>query len=172
MYALLHFGSQHPDQLSPFRKDLLAFYCDTVIGAKTPVPAENLDAYSPLLRQLTQQEFSNTVLPAILKFVRRTTEAALVSIKALVTVTQLDLSDSAHDLLDQLLKLVRGSKESVRYSGHTYLQFGAQLQLHMRFIWSLSVSEPRLNAACRFVSYRCWLYKVYPHLISTLTAAL
>ncbi len=114
MYALLHFGSQHPDQLAPFRQELLAFFCESALGAKLPVSAEKLDAYSPLAGQLSQVEFSSTVLPAILKYIRRTPDAALVSIKALLSATQLDLSSSAHDLMDQLLKLVRGSKESVR----------------------------------------------------------
>jgi len=114
MYALLHFGSQHPKQLAPFRQELLAFFFESALGAKLPVSAEKLDAYSPLASQLSQVEFSSTVLPAILKYVRRTPDAALVSIKALLSATQLDLSSSAHDLMDQLLKLVRGSKESVR----------------------------------------------------------
>ncbi|DBB12167.1 TPA: hypothetical protein ACH3X3_006274 [Trebouxia sp. C0006] len=114
MYALLHFGSQHPKQLAPFRQELLAFFCESALGAKLPVSAEKLDAYSPLAGQLSQVEFGSTVLPAILKYVRRTPDAALVSIKALLSATQLDLSSSAHDLMDQLLKLVRGSKESVR----------------------------------------------------------
>ena len=114
MYALLHFGSQHPSQLAPFRQDLLAFFCESALGAKLPLSTEKLDAYSPLASQLSQMEFSSTVLPAILKYIRRTPDAALVSIKALLSATQLDLSSSAHDLMDQLLKLVRGSKESVR----------------------------------------------------------
>ena len=114
MYALLHFGSQHPKQLAPFRQELLAFFCESALGAKLPVSAEKLDAYSPLAGQLSQVEFGSTVLPAILKYVRRTPDAALVSITALLSATQLDLSSSAHDLMDQLLKLVRGSKESVR----------------------------------------------------------
>lgn len=116
MYAVLHFGSHHPDQLAPFRQGLLAFYCDTVLGAKLPASAEKLNAYSPLSAQLSQEDFSSVVLPAILKYMRRTPEAALPSMKALLSATQLDLSSSAHELTDQLLKLVRGSKESVRYA--------------------------------------------------------
>lgn len=115
MYAVLHFSSQHPDQLAPYQQDLLRTYCDTILGAKTPVAAEKLDGYSPLLAQLNQEQFKGTVLPAAQKFVKRTPEAALVSMKALFQALQLDLSSSVPDVVDQLLKLIRGSKESVRY---------------------------------------------------------
>lgn len=115
MYAVLHFASQHPDQLATHKQELLTFYSDTVLGAKAVLPAETLHAYSPLLKTLTQDEFSKLILPAILKFIRRTPEAALSSTQALMSVLQLDLSASASDLMDQLLKLVRGSKDSLRY---------------------------------------------------------
>ena len=117
MYAVLHFGSQHPDQLAPYQQDLLRTYCDTVLGAKTPVAAEKRDAYSPLLAQLSEEQFKATVLPAVLKFVKRTPEAALTStIYLFIALTmRLDLSSSAPEVADQLVKLIRGSKESVRY---------------------------------------------------------
>ena len=108
MYALLHFGSQHPDQLAPYRQDLLQTYCDTVLGSKTPVSAEKLDAYQPLLAQLDKEQFRGMVLPAVLKFVKRTPEAALVSMKALFQALQLDCSSTAPEVVDQLLKLIRG----------------------------------------------------------------
>ena len=92
----------------------MVFFCDTVLGAKQPVSPEKLSAYSPLAAQLSQAEFSGTILPAILKYVRRTPDAALVSIKALLNAVQLDLSSCAHDLIEQLLKLARGTKDSVR----------------------------------------------------------
>lgn len=116
MYAVLHYGIQHPDQLAPHQQDLLRMYCDTILGAKTPVAAEKLDGYAPLLAQLSQDQFKGTVLPAAQKYVKRTPEAALVSMKALFQALQLDLSSSVPDVIDQLLKLIRGSKESVRYS--------------------------------------------------------
>ena len=137
MYALLHFGSQHPNQLAPFKQDLLVFFCDSVLGAKQPVSAEKLSAYSPLAAQLSQAEFSSTILPAILKYVRRTPDAALVSIKALLNAVQLDLSSSAHDLIDQLLKLARGSKESVR-CGKSLLSGPVRILCRMAFKRSLS----------------------------------
>lgn len=115
MYAVLHYGTQHPNQVAPYQQDLLRMYCDTVLGAKTPVAAEKLDGYSPLLAQLSQDQFKGTVLPAAQKFVKRTPEAALVSMKALFQALQLDLSSSTPDVVDQLLRLVRGSKESLRY---------------------------------------------------------
>ena len=114
VYALSHYGSPHPDQLAPYRQDLLAFYCESAIGSKTPVSAEKLAAWSPLVAHITQQEFSSTILPAMLKYVKRTPEAALVSIKAFLSAVQLNLSSSAPEMLDQWVKLVRGSKESVR----------------------------------------------------------
>lgn len=115
MYAVLHYGSQHAEQIAPYQQDLLRTYCDTILGAKTPPPAEKLDAYSPLLAQLSQEQFRSAVLPAAQKFVKRTPEAALVSMKALFQALQLDLSSSVADVADQLVKLMRGSKESVRY---------------------------------------------------------
>lgn len=115
MYAVLHFGSQHPQQIAPYQQDLLRTYCDTILGAKTPPAAEKLDAYSPLLAQLSQEQFRSTVLPAAQKFVKRTPEAALVSMKALFQALQLDLSSNIADVAEQLVKLMRGSKESVRY---------------------------------------------------------
>ena len=50
----------------------------------------------------------------MLKYVKRTPEAALPSIKAFLHAVQLDLSSNASEMLDQWVKLVRGSKESVR----------------------------------------------------------
>ena len=114
MYAVLHYGSQHRDQGAPYQQDLLHTYCDTVLGAKTPVPAEKLNAYSPLLAQLTEEQFKGTILPAVLKFVKRTPEAALNSTVYLFLALRLDLSSSASDIVDQMVKLIRGSKESVR----------------------------------------------------------
>lgn len=115
MSALLHYGSQHADQLAPLKQDLLAFYSDTVLGAKTVLPSGTLTAYTPLIRSLSQQDFSKVLLPAISKYIRRTPEPALSSTQALLSATQLDLSSIASELLDQLLKLVRGTKESIRY---------------------------------------------------------
>lgn len=115
MYAVLHFGSQHSEQIAPYQQDLLCTYCDTILGAKTPPAAERLDAYSPLLAQLSQEKFRSTVLPAAQKFVKRTPEAALISMQALFQALQLDLSSSIADVAEQLVKLMRGSKESVRY---------------------------------------------------------
>lgn len=115
MYAILHFASQHPDQLTAHRQDLLTFYCDRVLGAKAVLTAEAVNAYSPLLKDLTHEEFGKAILPAVLKYVKRTPEPALSSTKALLSAVQLDLSTFAPDLIDQLLKLVRGTKESVRY---------------------------------------------------------
>ena len=77
--------------------------------------AEKLDSYSPMLAQLDEEQFKSVVLLAVLKYVKRTPEAALVSIKALFQALQLDLSSSAQELVDQLVKLARGAKESVRY---------------------------------------------------------
>ena len=118
MSALLHYGSQHPDQLAPLKQDLLAFYSDTVLGAKTVLPASTLSAYMPLIRSLSQQDFGKVLLPAILKYVRRTPEPALTSTQALLSATQLDLSSIASELLEQLLKLARGTKETIRYSSY------------------------------------------------------
>ena len=128
MYAVLQHGTQHPDQLAPYQQDLLRMYCDTILGAKTPVAAEKLDGYSPLLAQLSQEQIKDTVLPAAQKFVKRTPEAALVSMKVLFQALQLDLSSSLPDVTDQLLKLIRGSKESVRYSPFAHAW---QITLHL-----------------------------------------
>lgn len=114
MYAVLHFASQHPEQLASQRHNLLTFYSERVLGAKAVLPAETLHAYNPMLRSLTHEEFGKVVLPAVLKYVKRTPEPALSSTKALLSASQLDLSSYASDLVDQLLKLARGTKESVR----------------------------------------------------------
>lgn len=116
IYAVLHFASQHPDQLAAHRQDLLSFYSDTILGAKAVLPAEATNAYRPLLENVTQDEFGKFILPAVLKYVKRTPEPALSSTKALLGAIKLDLSSCAPELVDQLLKLARGSKDSVRYS--------------------------------------------------------
>lgn len=92
----------------------MALYSESVIGSKQPVPEVKLAAWSPLVAQLSQQDFTSTILPAMLKFVRRTPEAALGSIKALLAAAHLDLRSSAADMMEQWVKLVRGSKETVR----------------------------------------------------------
>lgn len=116
IYAVLHFANQHPDQLAAHKQDLLTFYSDTILGAKAVLPAEAGSAYNPLLENLTQDDFGKIMLPAVLKYVKRTPEPALSSTKALLSAIKLDISSYATELVDQLLKLARGSKDSVRYS--------------------------------------------------------
>ena len=116
IHAVLHFASQHPDQLAAHKQDLLTSYSDTILGAKLVLLPEAASAYSPLLKHVTQDEFGKFILPAVLKYVKRTPEPALSSTKALLAAIKLDISSYAPELVDQLLKLARGGKDSVRYS--------------------------------------------------------
>ena len=68
---------------APPRASWLTFYANAVLGAATPPAAHCHAAFSALLRAATDEEWSAVLLPAVLKALKRTPDAAVAQLFAL-----------------------------------------------------------------------------------------
>jgi hypothetical protein len=85
-----------------------------VLSSREAVPAGVLAAYRPLLAGLTPQGFGKTLLPALLRVVKRLPDAMLPCAEALLGMLTLDLSPHGAALMRDLEQQLRHQKESVR----------------------------------------------------------
>ena len=92
MHVVLGFLLTHPDQLQQHRGLLLFLYNEKVLGGKETVTTSTRQAYSKLLATVMQDELKATLIPTLMRMVRRSPEQALVNATALLSAVKLDLS--------------------------------------------------------------------------------
>ncbi|KAG1666477.1 hypothetical protein FOA52_004859 [Chlamydomonas sp. UWO 241] len=95
------------------RPELLEIYVAKVLGGKERPSAATCLAYRRLLRSVTPEEFSEKVLPAVTRNLRRVPEAAMACLAAFAKGSKLDLSAHAAELTAVVVSQLR-LKESTR----------------------------------------------------------
>lgn len=85
-----------------------------VLGARGPVPAVMIQCYKPLLVSLSAEAYATTLLPALLKVVKRLPEIMLPVTETVLSLLSQDLSPHAEALMKDLAQQLRQQKEAVR----------------------------------------------------------
>ncbi|GAX75317.1 hypothetical protein CEUSTIGMA_g2762.t1 [Chlamydomonas eustigma] len=98
---------------SSLQTEVLGLFCDRVIAGKEKPSAEILRAYQSLMKNVTEEEFSGKVLPALTRALKRVPEVALIVLSAFCQASELDLSSCAEELFTTIVQQLR-IKESVR----------------------------------------------------------
>ena len=78
------------------------------------MPAPIVDCYRPLLVHMTPGAFANTLLPALLRVVKRLPEVMLPVADAVIGMLTLDLSPHGETLMRDLIQQFRHPKDTVR----------------------------------------------------------
>ena len=108
--ALCH-DAQRCKSLKPI---LLPVYLQRVLGCRDKLPPEDLQAYEQLLRALSPEEVVDPVLPTAVRMMKRLPESVLPSVAALLQHLQVDLSQHAAQLMQDLVPQLRHVKEPIR----------------------------------------------------------
>ena len=90
------------------------FYIKSVLSSREKPSGVLSYSFSPLLRQMTHEDFGKILIPTAVKMLKRNPELVLEAIGILLKVTNLDLSKYVGDLLPVLLVQARHSEESRR----------------------------------------------------------
>ena len=100
--------------LSGLQDQLIKGYCNKILASKEATPAHVQQAYEPLLAQVSSEQFVTSLLPVLLRMLKRSPEVTLPSLASICSSSRLDLSDHATDLLAVLLPNLRSSKDNLR----------------------------------------------------------
>lgn len=109
--ALCH-NSERCISLKP---SLLPVYLQRVLNSRDRVPQEDLQAYAQLLAALSPDELADPVLPTAVRMMKRLPENVLPSVAALLQHVQVDLSQHAPQLMQDLIPQLRHVKEPIRF---------------------------------------------------------
>lgn len=104
--------------LTGLQDQLTKGYCTKVLASKDATPAHVQQAYEPLLAQVSSEQFVTSLLPVLLRMLKRSPEVTLPSLVSICSSSKLDLSDHANDLLAVLLPNLRSSKDNLRQAAH------------------------------------------------------
>lgn len=104
--------------LTGLQEKLIKGYCTKVLASKDATPAHVQQAYEPLLAQVSSEQFVTSLLPVLLRMLKRSPEVTLPSLASICSSSRLDLSDHANDLLAVLLPNLRSSKDNLRQAAH------------------------------------------------------
>ena len=92
---------------------LLPVLCEKVMGSRDKPSPHTLAGYAPLLAGLSSEDFSQKLLPAALRALRRTPEPAMHALAGCLPSLTADLSSCVSELVTVLLQQLR-AKEAVR----------------------------------------------------------
>lgn len=115
-------------KMDELRAPLLESYTSTILGAKTAPKEESIEAFQPLLSTLTRAEFAESILPSLLRCMRRNPDVVVgqsitpilksrvftgVSVR-LFKAVNIDLSAFQNELQKVLLQFIRHSNVSIQ----------------------------------------------------------
>eukprot|EP00884_Botryococcus_braunii_P017379 jgi/Botrbrau1/4324/Bobra.0232s0016.1 len=112
--TLLEFCVAQPQYMANKRAAFLGLYTEKVLGARDVLPRETLSAYQPLLKDLSEEEFSGSLLSTAIRMMKRSPESVLGSIAYLFKQLQLELDRHIEQLTSDLLPQLRHAREAVR----------------------------------------------------------
>ena len=99
-----------------FQALFLDLYVKTVLSSKDKPAPFFSQAFRPLLKRLSHDDFTSAILPSAVRMLRRSPELVIEAVRDLVESVSLDLSKHALELLPPLLQHVRHANESFRTS--------------------------------------------------------
>ncbi|KAK3271796.1 hypothetical protein CYMTET_19878, partial [Cymbomonas tetramitiformis] len=99
------------------REELMGLYIQAVLSAKTAPPSAAVEAFLPLVKSLSAEEFMEKIFPVVVKMMKRSPEAVAGSAVALFSSqTAHDMSKCIPEILPSLLQLIRNAEEARRDS--------------------------------------------------------
>ncbi len=87
-----------------------------VLSSRVAVSNAVLACYRPLLSSLSSQQTETVLLPALVRVVKRLPEVMLPVMEVVFRMLEVQLTDQAIVLIQELLPQLRHAKETVRYS--------------------------------------------------------
>ena len=97
-----------------------------VLSSRVAVSKAVLACYRPLLRNLSLEQTETVLLPALVRVVKRLPEIMLPVMEAVFQMLEVQLTDQATVLIQELLPQLRHAKETVRYGAASLSQKGKQ----------------------------------------------
>ncbi|PKI39081.1 hypothetical protein CRG98_040505, partial [Punica granatum] len=114
IFMLLEYSSENPSLFEEYKPVFLDVYAKAVLNAREK-PAKSLsEAFHPLFRYMSHEEFQNTVVPSSVKMLKRNPEIVLESVGVLLKLVNLDLSKYAVEILSVVLPQARHADEGRR----------------------------------------------------------
>ena len=100
-----------PPLLTTQRGEWIALYASAVLGAAHPPSAHATRAFVPLLASATDDEWSTRILPASLKAMKRTPDAALAALHTCISALPpaMEMDGASASLLEALTPLILGT---------------------------------------------------------------
>ncbi len=114
MRALFIHARSRKDLLDSCQPQLLAVFTDKVLSSREQPSSEVLAAYRPLLASVSASQMAESVLPSVVRNIKRTPDVTLPTVEVLLEAADLDLSAHAAELLPVLVQQTRHAKETVR----------------------------------------------------------
>ncbi|XP_031484285.1 protein ILITYHIA isoform X1 [Nymphaea colorata] len=111
---LLDYSTRTPSILEQYKSLFVDLYVKMVLSARERPQKFVSEAFCPLFKHLTHEDFRTIVLPASIKMLKRSPELVLESIGLLLKSVNLDLSKYTTDLLPVVLQQARHSDEGRR----------------------------------------------------------
>ena len=93
-----------------------------VLSSRVPVSKAVLACYRPLLGSLSLEQTETVLLPALVRVVKRLPEIMLPVMEAVFQMLEVQLTDQATVLIQELLPQLRHAKETVRYGAASLAQ--------------------------------------------------
>ena len=97
-----------------------------VLSSRVAVSKAVLACYRPLLRSLSLEQTETVLLPALVRVVKRLPEIMLPVMEGVFQMLEVQLTDQAIVLIQELLPQLRHAKETVRYGAVSLSQNGTQ----------------------------------------------
>ncbi|KAK4775828.1 hypothetical protein SAY87_023789 [Trapa incisa] len=114
MFLLLDYSSENPSLFQEYKPIFLDIYAKAVLSAREK-PANSLsEAFIPLFKYMSHEEFQSIVLPSSIKMLKRNPEIVLESVGVLLKFVSLDLSKYAVEILLVVLSQARHTDEGRR----------------------------------------------------------
>mmetsp|Transcript_36317 Transcript_36317/g.82796 ORF Transcript_36317/g.82796 Transcript_36317/m.82796 type:complete len:2659 (-) Transcript_36317:74-8050(-) len=125
--ALLQFCGSRPAQMQEHKAFFISCLVSTVFDVKAAVPQSTAARFLPLTRAVTHDEFASTLLPAIVRALKRTPEFVVHSLAVLLSQLSIDCSGYVEELGTELKSRLRVSDDTGRAEGvNALVQLAAQ----------------------------------------------
>ncbi|CAN6460506.1 unnamed protein product [Victoria cruziana] len=111
---LLDYSTKTPSVLEQYKSMFVDLYVKMVLSARERPQKFVSEAFCPLFKHMSHEDFRMIVLPASIKMLKRSPELVLESLGLLLKSINLDLSKYATDILPLVLQQARHSDEGRR----------------------------------------------------------
>ncbi|KAK9146319.1 hypothetical protein Sjap_006222 [Stephania japonica] len=114
IFLLLEYSSSLSNQFEECKQVFLDMYVKEVLNARDKPSRALSEAFYPLFKHISHEDFRNVVIPSSIKMLKRNPEIILESVGVLLKSIILDLSKYAVEILSVTLPQARHSEEGRR----------------------------------------------------------